>query len=176
EGTSQRVTNNLATATDNPQVAAAVTNGLMMITDCNASTVFQDTGNVQTTVLHAVSGATVNGPGNLTNNLSYVYQRDARLIPMQTVVYYVRNNSLWRAVNSNKPEELVEGVTALQMVYGEDTDNDRIVNNYVAPNAVTNWANIVSVSVSLLVRSDLSGNDVDGQTYNVLGTNVGPFN
>jgi len=176
EGTSQRVTNNLATATDNPQVVAAVASGVMMITDCNASTVFQVTGNAPPVVQHVVSGATVNGPGNLTNNLSYVYQRDARLIPMQTVVYYVRNNSLWRAVNSNTPEELVEGVQALQIVYGEDTDNDRIVNNYVAADAVTNWANIVSVSVSLLVRSELSGNDIDGQAYNLLGTNLGPFN
>jgi type IV pilus assembly protein PilW len=176
EGSSQRVTNNLATATDNPQVVPAVASGLMMITDCNASTVFQVTGNAPPVVQHAVSGATVNGPGNSTNNLGYVYQKDARLIPMQTVVYYVRNNSLWRVVNSNTPEELVEGVQALQIVYGEDTDADRIVNNYVAANAVTNWANIVSVSVSLLVRSELSGNDIDAQTYNVLGTNVGPFN
>ena len=44
EGTSQRVTNNLASATADPQVAAAVANGIMMITDCNASTVFQVTG------------------------------------------------------------------------------------------------------------------------------------
>ena len=82
---------------------------------------------------------------------------------MQTVVYYVRNDSLWRVLGSNTPEELVEGVQALQIVYGEDTDADRIVNNYVAANAVTNWANIVSVSVSLLVRSEQSGNDVDAR-------------
>ncbi len=176
EGTSQRVTNNLASATDNPQVAAPVANGIMMITDCNASTVFQVTGNAPPAVQHIAGGATAAGPGNSTNNLSYVYQRDARLIPMQTVVYYVRNNSLWRVIGTNTPEELVEGVQALQIVYGEDTDADRIVNNYVAANAVTNWANIVSVSVSLLVRSEQVGTDIDTQTYNLLGTNVGPFN
>jgi type IV pilus assembly protein PilW len=176
EGTSQRVTNNLVSATDNPQVTAAVANGVMMITDCNASTVFQVTGNAPPVVQHIAGGATAAGPGNSTNNLSYVYQRDARLIPMQTIAYYVRNNSLWRVIGTNTPEELVEGVQALQIVYGEDTDADRIVNNYVAADAVTNWANIVSVSVSLLVRSEQTGTDIDSQTYNLLGTNVGPFN
>jgi type IV pilus assembly protein PilW len=177
EGVSQRLTNNLLTATGNLTVATAVANGtVMMITDCNASTVFQVTGSGPPVQHAGPSAATTNGPGNLTNDLSYVYQRDARLIPMQTVVYYVRNNSLWRVIGTNTPEELVEGVQALQIVYGEDTDADRIVNNYVAADAVTNWANIVSVSVSLLVRSEQTGTDIDSQTYNLLGTNVGPFN
>jgi type IV pilus assembly protein PilW len=176
EGVSQRVTANLGTATSNPQVAAAVANGLMMITDCNASTMFQVTGYAAPQVVHATGGASANGPGNASTNLGYVYQANARLIPMQVIVYYVRNNSLWRMVGNNTPEELVEGVQALQIVYGEDTDADRIVNNYVAANAVTNWSNIVSVSVSLLARSDQVGTDVDSQTYTLLGTNVGPFN
>ena len=62
EGTSQRVTNNLASATADPQVAAAVANGIMMITDCNASTVFQVTGFAAGAAQHMAGGATAAGP------------------------------------------------------------------------------------------------------------------
>ena len=127
-------------------------------------------------VQHIAGGATTAGPGNSTNNLSYVYQRDARLIPMQTIAYYVRNNSLWRAIGTNTPEELVEGVQALQIVYGEDTDADRIVNNYVAADAVNQLGQHRQRVGLLLVRSEQTGTDIDSQTYNLLGTNVGPFN
>lgn len=176
EGTAQRVTNNLASTVSDPQVAAAVQNGIMMITDCNASTVFQVTGYVAPDVQHATGGAGADGPGNLTADLGYVYQQGARLIPMQTVIYYVRDNSLWRAVGNSAPEELIEGVQALQIVYGEDTDADRIVDAYVTADLIGNWANIVSVSVSLLARSEEIGTDIDTSTYNLQGTNVGPFN
>lgn len=176
EGTAQRVSSNLASSTSNPEVAAAVQNGIMMISDCNAATVFQVTGYVAPGVEHATGGAGADGPGNLTADLGYVYRQGALLVPMQTVIYYVRNNSLWRALGSSVPEELIEGVQALQIVYGEDTDADRIVDAYVTANLVGNWANIVSVSVSLLVRSEEVGTDVDTSTYNLLGTNLGPFN
>jgi type IV pilus assembly protein PilW len=168
----------LASSTANPQIAGAtpapVAGQIMMITDCNASTVFEVTNYTSPSVAHAVStGAT---PQNATDDLGYVYQAGARLIPMQTVIYYVRGDALWRRVGDATPEQLVDGVQALQIVYGEDTNSDRIVDNYVAASAVGNWANIVSVSVSLLVQSDAVGNDIDRATYNLLGTNVGPFN
>ena len=168
----------LTGATANPQVAGAnpapVAGQIMLITDCNASTVFQVSGYASPNVSHATG--TVPAPGNATTNFGYVFQGGARLIPMQTVVYYVRGNALWRRVGGNAPEQLIDGVQALQIVYGEDTNSDRVVDNYVAANAVGNWANIVSVSVSLLVQSDALGNDIDPGTYNVLGTVVGPFN
>ena len=92
---------------------------------------------------------------------------------MQTVVYYVRDSSLWRAVGSSTPEELVEDVCAgaADCLWQENQIQDGIVNN-IAANTVTNWANIVSVSVSLPGALEQNRTNIDSQTYNLLGTNV----
>jgi type IV pilus assembly protein PilW len=177
DGTALPVPAALASATANPVVANTVpppvTAGqIMMITDCNASTVFQVSGYAAGAVLHS-GGA---NPGNATNDLGYVYQGGARLIPLQTVIYYVRENSLWRKVGNAAPEALIDGIQALQIVYGRDTDADRLVDDYVPADSVTDWSSIVSVSLSLLARSEEVGTDVDTQTYDLLGTVLGPFN
>ena len=45
----------------------------------------------------------------------------------------------------------------MQILYGEDTDvsSDSYPNQYVKANAVTNWSRVVSIRVSLLIRSIL---------------------
>jgi type IV pilus assembly protein PilW len=48
---------------------------------------------------------------------------------------------------------LVAGVESLQLLYGEDTDADGIVNRFVPWHLVTNADNIVSVKASIIVRS-----------------------
>lgn len=48
---------------------------------------------------------------------------------------------------------LVSGVESFQIVYGEDTDADGIVNAYLPSNLVGNWNNILSAKVSVIVRS-----------------------
>lgn len=50
------------------------------------------------------------------------------------------------------PQELVEGVESLQIMYGEDTNNDDIADQTVTANQVTNWQNVISVQIDLLVR------------------------
>ena len=48
---------------------------------------------------------------------------------------------------------LVHGVDTMQILYGEDTDADRIVNRYVAANTVgLVWDNVVAVRISLLME------------------------
>lgn len=50
-------------------------------------------------------------------------------------------------------QELIEGVQDMQIFYGEDTNGDRIVDQYVDANAVADWANVLSVRVNLLLVS-----------------------
>ena len=72
---------------------------------------------------------------------------------------------------------LVEGVEAMQILYGEDTDNprDMTANRYVVASSVSNWYNVVSVRISILVRSP---NDIrlapDTTNYNLLGATFTP--
>jgi len=71
------------------------------------------------------------------------------------------------------PIELIEGVENLQVMYGERQANSQI--RYLSANAITNWSNVVSAQIGLLVASaDLAASDNDARTYQIAGTTIGP--
>jgi type IV pilus assembly protein PilW len=137
----------------------------VMVTDCSAVTIFEVTDYAAGVISHKLpaqdgSGAQLASSGNSTENLGYAFTQGSTLLPVNTVAYYVRasaipanGNALWRRVGRNAPEELVEGVDSLQLLYGEDTNADRLVDGYIKANAIANWGNVISVRVGLLVRS-----------------------
>lgn len=49
--------------------------------------------------------------------------------------------------------EIAEGVENIQFVYGEDINNDGVADRYVNSVSVTNWEEVVSVNIAVLVRS-----------------------
>ncbi len=52
-------------------------------------------------------------------------------------------------------EEIIAGVEAMQISYGlHNNASTRTVSNYVSANAVSNWQDVVSVHISLLLRSN----------------------
>jgi type IV pilus assembly protein PilW len=57
--------------------------------------------------------------------------------------------------DSSGEYELVTGVESMHILFGEDTDNprDMTANRYVVASSVENWLNVVSVRISILVRS-----------------------
>lgn len=80
-------------------------------------------------------------------------------------------------------EELVEGVENMQALYGVDTNNDGNADGYIPASSVTNWSNVVSVQIALLLRTmttATSGGQVrsnaeqtaDTNAYVLAGTNV----
>lgn len=169
---SVRLAGNLNPVNANIQIASNALgfkqNDLVFITDCKNADLFSitnmpGTGPGVATLAHAMGN-------NTSNNLSTPYQQNAEVIQFQTIAYYIRlgpaNNagvrlrSLYKRVG-NTSDELIEGVQDMQVLYGEDTDNDQSANRYAAKAAV-NMANVVSVRISLLLRSIEN---------NVLGTN-----
>ena len=72
--------------------------------------------------------------------------------------------------------ELVEGIESMQILYGEDVDGpegdgtgiDGNPNRYVSANDVTDWANVVSARVGLLLRSPNNATDIDQANSYVL--------
>ena len=78
---------------------------------------------------------------------------------VSTKVFYVGKGtngpSLFMKQANGDGIELVEGVENMQVLYGEDTDAtpDNIPNRYVAATDVADFANIVAVRVSILLRS-----------------------
>jgi type IV pilus assembly protein PilW len=168
----------------------------MVIGDCRTAEVFIASGWTPTgataTIAHAAGGAPA---GNTSGSLTNSYQIGAMLQPVQTVVYYVASctavggpctaitpPALWQIAATDtaggaQPQELIQGVEAMQIKYGVDTDGDFLANNYVTADLVTDWTKVVSINLAILIRSiDQTGVEKDTKTYTLLGQNYGPFN
>jgi len=92
--------------------------------------------------------------------------------------FYVENGNLLCLGNgSDTPGLLIDGVENLQILYGEDTDNDNVVNRYVSADNVTVWNSIKSVRIAMLVSTVQNINSKDEREYSLLNSPpVGPFN
>jgi len=69
-------------------------------------------------------------------------------------------------------EEILEGVESLQVLYGEDTNDDKSPNYYVSADEVADWNHIVSLKISLLLRSYKNNVFSSAQTLSFNGENI----
>jgi type IV pilus assembly protein PilW len=163
-----------------------------IVSDCQMASVFQVTavsavgGGIQ--LDHGATGT----PGNATAGwgTDQAYGNGAELLHAETWAYYVGSPGageppalLQRRLVANSatttttlaPEELVDSVETMQVLYGVDAALDGAVDNYVTANAVTNWDQVVTVRIALVARSpDQYGTDIDDRTYVVNGTIFNP--
>jgi type IV pilus assembly protein PilW len=160
----------------------------VLISDCSGAAVFavsEFEGAGTTATLHHETTGTGAGPGNSTTDIGFEFQAGAQVVPVDTVIYYVResetvrdvvNPALWRIVGNGAAEELIEGVEAIQVQYGRDTNADRIVDEYIDAVGGVNWDQIVSVTFSMLIRSaEPTATEADPQDFDLLGVTYGPF-
>jgi type IV pilus assembly protein PilW len=162
----------------------------VLVSDCTGSAVFAVDGFLPvgaTATVYRDSGGSPAvagvGPGNATDDLGLPFQVGAQVAPVDTVIYYIRASgvgtgpALWRVVGAGAAQELIPGVEAMQVTYGRDTNGDRLVDDYVAADAIGDWRQVISVSVAMLIRSaEANSLDTDTRTYDLLGAAVGPFN
>jgi len=150
---------------------------IVMVTDCLTSAIFQITNanpNTSGTVTHNTGGAGI--PGNATQALGKDYT-GAELVKLTTKSFYIRDDngvpSLYQRISNNDAVPLVEGVENMQILYGVDTNLDDAADQYLTANNVTNWDNVLSVRVNLLLRTLADNLVVDSpQTYNFNGDPV----
>lgn len=159
----------------------------MIISDCEGSAVFVATSFTPDTATTALIGhvAGVGSPANASDNLSRGFVIGAQVMPVQSIIYYVRDSAsgtgpaLWQVVGSGAPQELIQGIENLQVLYGVDTDGDLLANAYWRAdevNAANRWNDVISVSLALLVRStEENGTHVDTREYTLFGETLGPF-
>ncbi len=197
ERVAQPLTANMGAATNTLQVAAG-TSGvaageIAVAYSCEAISVFQVTAFDSGTgvISHAATSPNAQlGPGNANNTLSYSYRQGVTsVIPVETIVYYIApstriadatdpapagTTSLWRRRSLRTPaEELIEGIEQMQLLYGVDSNGDVVVDVYRTADDVTDWNDVISVNVALLVRSiEEHGVDTDQRTYTLLDTTV----
>ena len=176
-GTGVRLDGNMGTVNANIQMDPATAGGMfqandvLFISDCEYADIFAannvSSGGGFITIAHSNSV-------NVGNFLSTTYNTDAEVMRMVNVAYYLAPGasgepSLFRYAMGNNgvmtAEELVEGVEDMEITYGEDTDNDRNANLYVDANSVTDWTQVVSVRINLVVRSAVD-NVTTGVTAN----------
>ena len=68
---------------------------------------------------------------------------------------------------------LISGVANLQVQFGEDLDNDQIIDLYADPDDVTDWSAVYAAKIWLVMRSDDQQIGMNtSKTFNIAGTDV----
>lgn len=136
---------------------------IVLVTDCSQGAIFQITNfNVTGTAKNVVHNEGAGKPGNATKALGKEF-KGGELMRMTSSTYFIRNGAggrpaLWRldnarALGGDNPAELVEGVEDMQLAYGVDSDGDRQIDSYLPASGVTDWTQVRSVRVNLLMAS-----------------------
>jgi len=166
------------------------TGDILILSDCSSTDIFQATSGASSGTLTHNSGT--QDPGNDPNlaqgnsvKLSKSYGSDAKLMKFKSTIYYIGTGksgepALFRhrlGVDSSGnakffEDELVEGIENLQVLYGEDTNGDRIPDPksgetypYRKAGDVTNWDNVVAVRFGIIARA-LANLNTDRRTVN----------
>jgi len=148
---------------------------IVMVTDCYKSAVFQisSINNIAENVGLSHAAGNAPAPGNSTTNLGKNYE-GADLVRLTTTSFYISGSSLQQRIFNNS-EELIQGIENMQILYGIDTGVDEIVDDYVPASVVTDWGDVLSVRVSLVMVTEEENLTVDGpQDYRLNDTMVTP--
>ena len=165
---------------------------VLVVTDCNKASIFQLTsatsGSGTFSLVHADTAGFSPGNTVATWPAEQEYGLGSEVSRLQTHVFYVAPGASGRpsliqarlqptsaTATDFQTEELAEGVDSMQIRYGVDGDNDDDIDAWATADAVADWARVLSVEITLLVRSDDEyGTDVDTFVYNVGGTQFNP--
>ena len=164
----------------NPTNIAA--GSILLISDCNSADMFKVssiTGSGPYTIAHATTS-------NTSASFLSAYNTDAQLMTYTQTTFFIGNTgrinlqgaaipALFRTTMAGTTEELVEGVENMQITYGLDADNNQTADSYVTAAGVsaTNWHNVVSLRLDLLVNS-VDGVSPTPVAYNYAGGNTTP--
>lgn len=161
---------------------------IVLLANCKGADIFQvsdiDSTSGTQSILHDIDTDT---PGNINlgscsggtaHCLSQTYGGDSSLLKMETVTYSIATGAsgepaLFRTVFTNTPEELVDGVQELQILYGVNTDTtDTTPNQYVTSDNVADWNQVTAVRIMLLLRSPSNVSMDAPQQYDYNGATV----
>lgn len=149
---------------------------IAVVNNCTSASIFQ-VSSISGGVLSHNTGSTCT-PDNSTNSLVTTFV-GGQVYPINTISYFVSTNtnnnlSIYRRIGSSNAQELVEGIEQMQILYGEDTDQDGSSNYYVSANNVVNMTNIVSVRISLLAATLDNNLTAQPVPYTYNGTTITP--
>ncbi len=131
---------------------------IVVVSDCNRADAFS---------ISAVAG-NVLSHGNSVNtsaSLASAYDNDSYLFKMKSVLFYIATGAggepslFMKALHSAADTtpyqtlELAEGIEDMQLLYGEDLNDDDSADRYVTADNVTDMNAVIALKVALLTRS-----------------------
>lgn len=160
---------------------------ILMVADCAGAAVLQATNATPGTAgsIQHVNGTAGVSPGVSTNSLGRAYLQDAVLWRMQTLVYAIAPSArrsgqlaLWQAAMPSyggpAAQELVTGVERMALTFGEDTNGDQSADQFHTAQNVSNWAQVTSARIELLLAGPDGAITTAPQPYVFNGTTTTP--
>lgn len=177
-----------ACADDSDEINGVCSGDYLLIGDCKKARIFQAggitvAGSVATIGHPAETGSP---PGNATATWGGTsappderFDTDSELVRYGTFIYFIADApsgepALFRATNAEPAEELVEGVEDMQILYGENTDADASGSPdvFVTAAGVTDWEDVVTVRIEILLRGVEDGVAEGNPQYDFNGATV----
>ena len=166
---------------------------LLMVADCAGASVLQasNVGPGAAGSIQHVAGAGGVVPGMASSALGRTYSNDARVWRVQTRIYYLADSqrktgetALWLYVSpaydgETQTSELVSGVERLVVTYGVDNDGldaagNLSANRFFDASQVSNWSQVVSARVELLMAGAGDSPSTSAQPYTFAGETITP--
>ncbi len=155
---------------------------IIAISDCNTTDIEQLSATSSGGLLGSRT-TTGERPGNASSFMQIGtrnYEASAEIARFVGRRYFIGNGAkgpaLFMKENANVAVELIEGVDNMQILYGVDTNDDGVANSFVEADdaVITDWNNVVSVRIAILVRSpdENFSRPPDNNTYTLLGTGI----
>jgi len=153
---------------------------VMLVGDCLSADLTQLTNALDSMTID-VTPSTLVKPGTNYNRTppgvqpwAYNWGANTTVYEFVSELYYIGKrdddspSSLYRVqidgTGDNDPQELVEGIDSLQIIYGIDDTNSRTPNRFISADQIIDWSSVVSVRFSLLARSSDNTTDIDQGT------------
>lgn len=160
------------TAVTNNCVEGICTGAAVVVGDCYGSRAFK----VSSLAIDSTNELTIVPTVSFDTSIPNQQFANGEVAPLKTVVYFIANGangvpSLWQRTNTDPAAEILEGVEQMRIRYALSTSMD----TYSTATAIgSNWANVSSVRLELVVRS-LNDNAVETpQPYTLGGTSTTP--
>jgi len=151
---------------------------VLMVAGCTNADIFRPTS------VSTGSGTVTMAHGNSTNTGNRVgtYNSSGQVFKMDRFTFFIGVNAAGKRAlyrtntvtgTAADTTELVEDVWNMQVKYGQDTNADGAADTYVDATTVgTNWQQVVSARISLLMASPENNVVTSTQTYNFNGAAV----
>lgn len=157
---------------------------LVIAADCSAGDMFQKTNAFNSAGLTKGAGGSPGNANPATSPWSANYDNAASVYEFQSTAYYIGvgadgEPALYRdRLDAGDPfgrVELISGVENMQVLYGvvANPTADLEANVYLPASQVTDWEEVVSVRIALLMRSgDRVVDEAEIRRFNVAGTEM----